>query len=295
MIDLHSHTVHSDGSSTVSELLNEAQKKQLSIISITDHNTINAYEELKEKTIRKIYDGRIITGVEITTTYKGEVIEVLGYNFDLDIMRDLLSRNVLTFEQKQLKEFALIQDRYNSIGIKFDKNNIIFDPTKESCRLAFRAEIKKYQENIPFFLSEESLTSEKGFARNEVYNPKSLLYVDESSLYPSLEKTIEIIHQAGGYSFLAHTFVYSPNIIEQLGVILQNYALNGLECYYTTFTKEQTEYLLNICDQFNLFKSGGSDFHGTRKKNHFLGIGDGSLLIDDTLISNWDLPKKVKK
>lgn len=287
MIDLHSHTICSDSNSTVEELLKEAERKQLSILSITDHNTVRAYDELKNNDIRNLYSGKIINGVEITTTYNGEVIEILGYNFDLETMKKLLAERFLSFEQKQLKEFFLIRDRYTSIGVKFDINNIIFDPKKETSIESFCNEIKKYPENNKFILSMESINTANDFTRNEVYNPKSSLYVDQSLLYPSLGEVIAIIHQAGGLAFLAHAFIYSSTIAEQLENILKNYKLDGLECYYTTFTRAQSDYLLNTCDRMNLLKSGGSDFHGTRKNNHYLGTGDGNLLIDESLVANW--------
>lgn len=285
MIDIHTHTTYSDGSSSVEEILKEANNSNINIFSITDHNTIDAYDEVKK--LRHLFSGNIVSGVEITTTYKGETIEVLGYGFDLDKMKKLLSENVLTFEEKQLKEFELIKNQYKKIGVKFKEENIIFDPKVESSRVAFIKEIKKYPDNFKFFLYESSITTDSGFTRNEVYNPKSPLYVDESSLFPSLEKTIDMIHSAGGLAFLAHVYAYSKNISEELINILDNYNLDGLECFYTTFTDEQSKYLVDLCKKRYLYMSGGSDFHGTRKINHNLGIGSGNLNINDDIITSW--------
>ncbi len=287
MIDLHTHTKYSDGSSTVSELLEKAQELNLTLLSIADHNTIQAYTELANYDLRKKFEGKIIPGIEITTTYKGETIEVLGYGFDLEVMQDFLDDNVFSFEEKQLREYELIKKQYKKIGVIFDEKNIVFDPKVESSRIAFCNEIKKYPENFKYFLNEESISTNSGFTRNEVYNPKSPLYVDESSLFPSLEMTIQMIHQAGGLAFLAHTYAYSKNISEQLFDILDNYDLDGLECFYTTFTDEQSNYLINVCKKRGLLMSGGSDFHGTRKVNHNLGIGRGNLNIDESIVSNW--------
>lgn len=287
MIDIHCHTTYSDGSSTVTELLQEAEKIGLTILSITDHNTIQAHYELKNPTIRNVFSGEIITGIEITTTYKGETIEVLGYNFDLDVMQQFLNENVLTFEKKQQKEYELIKKQYQSIGVIFEEEDINFNPKIESSRVAFCNAIKKHPENNKFLLNKDSLTTASSFTRNEVYNPKSPLYVDESSLFPSIEKTIEMIHQAGGIAFLAHTYAYSPNIANQLLTIIEQYPLDGLECFYTTFTEQQSKYLVELCKSKNLFMSGGSDFHGTRKVNHELGIGHGNLHIDESIIENW--------
>ncbi len=287
MIDIHSHTIYSDGSSNVEELLNEAQKVGLSLLSITDHNTIEAYSELQNPNIRNKFDGQIIHGIEITTTYNGETIEVLGYGFDLEIMQQFLNNNVLTFEEKQLKEYELIKNQYKKIGVIFDENSIQFDPKLESCRPAFAVEIKRHPENYKFFLNQESIKTDSGFTRNEVYNPKSLLYVDESSLFPSLAKAIEMIHKSGGLAFLAHTFAYSPNIANDLLNIITNYELDGVECFYTTFTKEQSDYLVKVCEEKGMYMSGGSDFHGTRKINHNLGIGHGNLCIDENIVKDW--------
>ncbi len=287
MIDLHSHTTYSDGSYNVLELLTEAQKNKLSLISITDHNTIQAHFELLNPNIRNKFKGEIITGIEITTTYKGETIEILGYGFNIETMQQFLDDNVLTFEEKQLKEYELIKTQYKKIGVVFDEKNIQFNPKVESCRIAFACEIKKYPQNYNFFLKQESIITNTGFTRNEVYNPKSPLYVDESSLFPSLERTIEMIHESGGLAFLAHTFAYSSNISNDLINIINNYDLDGLECFYTTFTDEQTNYLTNICKEKNMYISGGSDFHGSRKENHNLGTGRGNLQIDENVVSNW--------
>lgn len=97
MIDLHTHTKHSDGSSSTEELLKAAEQQGLSTLSITDHNTIAAYNDLKDYGTRTLFKGKIITGVEITTTYKGEVIEVLGYNFDIKKMQELLEKKCSYF------------------------------------------------------------------------------------------------------------------------------------------------------------------------------------------------------
>lgn len=106
-------------------------------------------------------------------------------------------------------------------------------------------------------------------------------------MFPSLEKTIEMIHESGGLAFLAHTFAYSSNISNDLINIINNYNLDGLECFYTTFTDEQTNYLINICKEKNMYISGGSDFHGLRKENHNLGTGRGNLQINENVVCNW--------
>lgn len=83
MIDLHVHTNHSDGTDSVEELLTNAEKQKLEIISITDHDTIDAYKEIEDNPkIRKKFKGKIITGVELKAIYNKKNIEILGYGID---------------------------------------------------------------------------------------------------------------------------------------------------------------------------------------------------------------------
>ena len=96
-----------------------------------------------------------------------------------------------------------------------------------------------------------------------------------------------MIHDAEGIAFLAHPFAYSPNIANDLTNLIKNYNFDGIECYYTTFTEEQTNYLLKLCEDRNMFSSGGSDFHGTRKTNHNLGTGNNNLNIPEELVEPW--------
>ena len=68
---------------------------------------------------------------------------------------------------------------------------------------------------------------------------------------------------------------------------MQNFQIDGIECYYTTFTEEQHEKLLKLCNERNLFISGGSDFHGKIKPDVDIGTGYGNLKIPNEIIIPW--------
>ena len=97
-IDIHTHTDHSDGTTTVENSLRCAQALGLSIFSVTDHNTVSAYGEVIEK--KRLFSGKILTGVELSTTYKGESIEVLGYGIDVSEMDKRIHLHYPTFYDK---------------------------------------------------------------------------------------------------------------------------------------------------------------------------------------------------
>ena len=287
MIDLHMHSTCSDGSSTVIEILEEAKRKGLSLLSITDHDVIDAYDILKNENIRNIFDGKIVPGMEITTTVDGELVEILGFGFDLDKMKKNMKGRFLSFKEYKIREFALALETYKKKGIILDENNIKFMPEFESCRKHIMKECARYPENVERLLSITSLDNATNFSRNEFYNPKSDFFVDQSGLYISFQSAIDIIHDAGGLAFLAHPFVYSKNVVERIQSIIDRFNLDGIECYYYSFTDEQTKFLLDVCKKNNLLVSGGSDYHGTVRKGVEIGTGKGNLAVDEVKASIW--------
>lgn len=311
-IDIHTHSTHSDGTFDVPNILEEAEKLKLSVLSITDHNCVDAYDDIEDEEIRKKFQGTIIPGCEVTTTYNGEIIEILGYGFEYKEFREKLAENTLSDRDRRLRKYkvsCITVDTLEKKGVKFRENfgeeiyknpRQFYDSSHEAVMDAILREIKSYPENAKFFDSIDAMEklNTKEFVRNMVYNPKSEFYIDQRNLYPSLEKVIEIIHQCGGKAFLAHLHVYSKSVEENLENIVNEYDLDGLECYYTTFEKEQIERLKEFCKQKGLYMSGGTDFHGARKENHNLGIGRGDLIIPREILNDWidkirciDLPK----
>ena len=137
----------------------------------------------------------------------------------------------------------------------------------------------------------ESLDS---FRYNYLYNNETEFYIDKTKDYPSLEECIDIIHKAKGKAFLAHMFIYdwAKNKQEFINEIIQNYKLDGIECYYTKFSNNEIKYISNLCDEKNLYKSGGSDYHGLKKPGINLGLGFGNLQIPDYIIDDWNTKKK---
>ena len=111
-----------------------------------------------------------------------------------------------------------------------------------------------------------------------------------SKYYPSLNKIIDIIHKAEGLAFVAHFYEYSSinNKRETLDNIIKEYDLDGIECYYSTFTDEQTQYLNQFCKRNDLLISAGSDYHGKNKKDINLRNGKGNLEVPDEIIHNWN-------
>ena len=280
MIDLHIHTTYSAGTDTPKELLQIANRLNLSHISVTDHNSMIAYDELIK--YRKYYDGVIIPGVEITTYYKHECIDILAYGVDKDIMQKLIKKNLKTLEKRRTYEVKVMTKKYRGLGFKIDE--VHFNTPTELSFRAFYRELSKYPENFEYWGEEIDY---KTWIRQYQNNPKSELFCDFSKAFPKPDKAIKLIKKAGGLAFLAHPFNYAFDVEKELPLLIKKYDFDGIECMHSTFSTEEILYLMKFCKENKLYRSGGSDYSGINKLNHQIKTGDGSLYISSALINNW--------
>lgn len=289
MIDLHMHTHYSDGTDTVEELLLKAEKEKIEIISITDHDSVDAYKDLENKNIRSLYSGKIITGTELKTHYNGIPIEVLGYGINYKKLK-IHKMDIYNIQVKALEEYKKIG---KSLGMIFDKNITVSknDTSRKFGSFVFASEILKYEENKKILFSIGAECDPSTFYRVHTSNKNSIFYYDESENYISLEETINRIHEAGGIAILAHPLLYpyeNENKLEEIERILIKYDLDGLECEYPLFDEGERNSLKELAKKYNKYMSGGSDYHAKNKPNTKMGTGiQGNINISQNLIDDW--------
>lgn len=267
MIDLHIHSNHSDGTNTVKEILQEAQKRKLEVISITDHDSISAYEELAKINVKQYYLGTILYGCEMKCMYQNTPVEILGYHINLEKFKK--SKNLGNLQEKYL----IIQKEYlkhlkkvgKEIGLKFKQELDINIGKMQYASDIFEKEILKYPENIEI-LRKKEIALTPNFYRAQQCNPNSIFYIEEINSIPSMEEMIQKIREAEGLAFLAHPFLYPfHNTIQTVEEMINTHNLDGIECYYSYFDEKQTQSLIQLCNKYHLYQSGGTDFHGKNR------------------------------
>jgi len=125
--------------------------------------------------------------------------------------------------------------------------------------------MRKFPQNRELIPDEESWEHDNLFFRNHLANPNSPYYIEESDIVPPAEKVVEIIHKAGGKAVLPHIYQYNENAEKIITGLLD--IIDGIECFYPSYTMEQTEYLVKLCEENSLIATGGSDYHGAKRTN----------------------------
>ena len=199
MIDIHTHTVYSDGADTPEELLRHAAQAGLTHLSITDHNSVSAYRDPVMDHWRDLFPGTLIRGVEITCMYEGEIVEVLGYGYALDKLEALLPQLVLPFREKQLREAELIAAVANlKAAIETFKAQVIApnDLTSINALIAEAEEFIKANGNDDFVLA-LALEDAKAIVADADNHTKTEIAKAEKDLRTALEYARENVGVAG--------------------------------------------------------------------------------------------------
>ena len=270
-IDLHMHSMYSDdGEYTPTQLVDMCHEAGVKIMAIADHNWVKANEEAKKHAdeLGMTY----IPAIEIDCTYKGVNLHVLGYGIDN-------------------------QEVFNQLGEDIEKQELAYSMKKLELTNALGFDLKKEQLDAlstnGVYTGEmfgEALLNDSRYDDHELLkpyrqggersdNPYVNFYWDYYAQgkpcyteihFPTLEETIQLIHQHGGVALLAHP---GNNLKGQFELFDEMVALglDGVECFSSYHTSETNEYFYNKAKELNVLYTCGSDFHGKTKPSIHLG------------------------
>ena len=244
LVDLHCHSIHSDGMLSAHQLLEDAQKKNIKIFSITDHDSIEAYVNLTFHN-DKI---KLITGIEFSTTWNNMGIHIVGLNFDRHCKGLLESiayqKNARTQRAKEISK------KLEKFGL-LDAYEILSKNTSD-------------QIGRPDFAQ---LLVDKGISKDHNHAFKKILGAgkvgDVKNHWLAMESVIKSIRKAGGIAVLAHPLKYKLTSTKLKKMIqdFKSFGGQGIEVLSGFQTKDQIKFITHCCQQFNLLASVGSDFH----------------------------------
>lgn len=271
-VDLHTHTIASDGELAPRELVELAAQKGLMVLGITDHDTtegvpaaVQASQELGVS---------VVPGIELNTDTEDGHLDILGYFIDINNqdLQDVLFkiRDVRYYRAKQMVE------KLSELGLPISLDRV----------LELSVEGSVGRPHVARALLEADHVSTISEAFDLYIGRKGPAYADRYRLSP--EEACALVRQAGGVPSMAHPVPVSdpfsdPHNLAELLPALREAGLGALECYYPGFTPAVSAWLLDLAARFDLIPTGGSDFHGAPKPDIELGMVDVPLACVERL------------
>lgn len=264
--DLHLHTVFSDGTYTPQQLVSESAKSGLSVIAITDHDTVGGIPSAIE--IAKKENIELLPGIELTIEYNGIEIHMLGYL--IDYKSASLTEKLKTLKQNRIERIYKITDKLKNMGVTLEPEAVF----------AVAGEGTVGRLHIARAMVKEKLVNSIYGAFKTYIGDKCPAYVLGFRLSP--QEAIKLIKDAGGIPVLAHPYLMNN---DELISEFSGFGLMGLEVYYPEHTQGMVNHYLDIAKKCNLLVTGGSDCHGETKPN----VKIGSVKV------SYELAEKLKQ
>ena len=254
--DLHIHSHHSDGSSSVASIIEYAVRAGMNCIALTDHETMMGVDEAvslgKERGIR------VLPGIEITThDYKrSKPAHLLCYlPYDRSPVEALCDK---TLANRLKQKRQMVEKMSADYPIKWE----------DTLRLAENS-ASVYECHIMSVLSDMGYTNAAiGDLKKQLIDSGGTYYVQ--SVYPDIYDALDAVRSAGGLAVLAHPGQY--NSLELAEELAQAGKLDGIELWHPRNSDEVRISLVDLATRYDLITTGGSDFHGSNAhKPHPIG------------------------
>lgn len=243
-IDLHTHTTASDGQDTPAELVNFAVQQGVSVLGVTDHDTVDAIPDLQ--THASDAGITLVPGVELSTTVDFAEIHVLGYFVDINDPEFTGALDALS--QNRVNRIIQIIEKVKKFGYNIDGDAIIAQAGFGSIG----------RPHVARALMDIGAVKDVGEAFDRFLKAGRPAYVPRDPFTP--EDAVRLLTSNKAVPVLAHPF--STRDIEGTVKRLVPEGLKGLETYYAEYSPEQHEHIRAIADTWELIPTGGSDYHG---------------------------------
>jgi len=246
-IDLHVHTNCSDGLLWPEAVIDYCLKHEIKVLSITDHDTIQAHLDLVDYVQNK--DITLIPGVELSTTWKSADFHILGYYVDVNNLKFL--EKISYFCEERFVRGEAIVEKLNELGVDLSMETVK--------KIAGKSVMGRPHVADALVKEEYVLTVDEAFARYLGYHAPA--YVPKKYLTP--REAIKLIHKAGGVAIWAH-----PGPVGKDSILKQfvEMGLDGIEVYHPLHDNRANKRYINMAKTHGIIYTGGSDCHARRER-----------------------------
>jgi 3',5'-nucleoside bisphosphate phosphatase len=246
LIELQSHSTHSDGQLAPADVVAEAAKAGVTTLALTDHDAVAGVREAEEA--GRAHGVEIVPAVEMSCVHEyAEDLHICGYWVDLDKIEPTCERA----QQERRNRAGEIVENLRSFG---------FDLTLDD---AIREAGGADSIGRPHIARAAGATGDLGPFFEEYLVPGAKAFAPRR--WPDAAQAIALIREAGGVAVIAHPYwdISEPSEVDDL---IRSLGADGVETFYPTHTEAQTKHLLDLCAELNLIPTASSDYHGPTHK-----------------------------
>jgi hypothetical protein len=264
--DLQSHSTHSDGALSASEVVERAAQAGVELLALSDHDTVSGVSEAIAAGER--LGVRIVPAVEISAVDEGSAVprelHILGYEIDHagEVLSERLAKFLADREQRTLRMAAGLEE----VGFELDREQI--DGRIAAGKPIGRPHLAEAVLSAPANasrLSGEGIDDIGSLIRGYLIEGKPAFRLRQT---PTIAEAVEAIHDAGGLAIWAHPFwdIESPDEVLASIDRFKALGIDGVEAFYITHTEDQTRLVAARCDELGLLTTGSADFHGPENR-----------------------------
>ena len=244
LVDLHLHTVASDGRLTPTEMVDLIASRGITVAAISDHDTTNGVKEALEAA-KAHQNLEIIPAIELSTDIPGDEVHMLGYflQYEDEEFQSILGK----FREGRLDRGRMIVEKLAALG-----KPVSWDRVQE---IAGDGAVGR--PHIALAMVEAGYFKEPKEAFYEYLGRNGLAYAEREKMTP--EEGVEMLARVGGSAVLAHP-AYLDDLDTKVAQ-MKEAGLVGMEVHYTMYSEETVERLLAVAKRHDLIPCGGSDYH----------------------------------
>lgn len=244
-VDLHTHTLFSDGTLSPEALVKLAIDRQLAALSITDHDSLEALEPARIAAGTSL---DLVPGIELSSAMDGTELHVLGYY--IDPLDDALRQRLEGFRSERLQRAEAMVSRLGELGFPVDPARVML---RAGPGVVGRP-------HVAGALVEAGHADNLDDAFRRFLGRGGVAFIPRPAFHP--REAISLIHSAGGLSVLAHPGALLPtHVVEQLA----DMGLRGIEIWHPQHGVASIRRWRAVAARFHLLETGGSDFHGPER------------------------------
>lgn len=258
-IDLHTHSLISDGTDTPGELVRKARAVGLDVVGLTDHDTFDGLDEAVAEGGR--VGIHVVRGMELSCSRYGDSVHVLAYG--ADPASPGLDAEMARVRDGRLGRLAGVLAKLAELGVPVTEAEVMAQVGESPSvgrphiadALIQAGHVRDRQEAFDRFLADG------GPAHVHRYTIE-------------VDRGIDLVHEAGGLAVIAHPWgrgrehVLPPSLLEAL---VRDHRLDGIEVDHQDHDAETRQRLRALAADLGLLATGSSDYHGAGKLDHDLG------------------------